>query len=233
VFANLDSAPLAAAVRGMPQRVIGYGLSPDAAVRPKRLEPLGEQGTRLEVEGFPPCRLALVGRHLAVNALAAFAVARELGLDPTRTVHALESYRPLQGRMEVRHDGGATLLVDYYNANPDSMKAALDVLATWPDARRRIAVLGDMLELGAGAAALHREVGAAVRDAELWAVGHHAADLVEGARSAGATATLMPDKPAAARALREALAPGVVVLLKASRGMALEHVLEGIGGEDA
>jgi UDP-N-acetylmuramoyl-tripeptide--D-alanyl-D-alanine ligase len=134
--------------------------------------------------------------------------------------------------MEIRHDGGATLLVDCYNANPDATRAALDTLASWPGATRRVAVLGDMLELGAAAPALHRETAAAARGAELWLVGAHAGDYADGARVAGVPARVFGSKAEVRDALAGALAPGVVVLVKASRGAALEDVLppRGEGG---
>jgi len=228
VFAGADSPELLAALAGVPARVVRYGFAPDAEVRPRAFQDLGPDGSRLEVEGFPPIHLRLVGRHLAQNALAALAVAREYRLDPEAVVLALEAARPGEGRMEVRRARGATLLVDCYNANPDSTRAALATLASWP-AERRLAVLGDMLELGPDAARLHEETGAAVRDAELWVVGDHAADTAAGAARAGARVQVYPDKPALAAALAAALRPGVVVLLKASRGAALEDVLPGIG----
>jgi len=127
--------------------------------------------------------------------------------------------------MEVKHMGGAVVLVDCYNANPDSTRAALATLASWPRAKRRIAVLGDMLELGETAASLHRETGAMVKDAELWTVGAHAADYAAGAVSGGIEVRQFADKSAVAVALSQAFAPGVVVLVKASRGAALEDVL--------
>jgi UDP-N-acetylmuramoyl-tripeptide--D-alanyl-D-alanine ligase len=132
--------------------------------------------------------------------------------------------------MEVRHAGGATLLVDCYNANPDSSAAALATLASVP-AERRIAILGDMLELGNEAAKLHRDTGARVRAAELWTVGAHAADYAAGAAGSATAVRRFDSKPAVAAALREALAPGTVVLLKASRGAALEEVLAGLERE--
>ena len=141
---------------------------------------------------------------------------------------ALEALRPLGGRMEVRRAAGAVLLVDCYNANPDSTAAALETLAAWPGATRRIAVLGDMLELGSTAGRLHRETGRKVAGAELWTVGAHAGEYAAGARRAGVEARVFPGKPELAKALRGVLAPGVVVLLKASRGAALEEVLEGL-----
>jgi UDP-N-acetylmuramoyl-tripeptide--D-alanyl-D-alanine ligase len=203
-------------------------LARDAAVHPEALEDLGDEGSRFTVAGFPPVNLQLIGLHQVANALAALAVARELKLDPAASVAALAAHRPLKGRMEIRRAGGATLLVDYYNANPDSMLAALATLAGWPRARRRIAVLGDMRELGDTAARLHREVGEAVRNAELWVVGEHAADYAAGGAQAGVAVRRFPDKAAVAAALREQLEPGTVVLLKASRGAALEDVLAGL-----
>src|SRR5262249_7463351 len=152
-------------------------------------------------------------------------VARELRLDGAAVARALESYRPSKGRMEIRRLRGATLLVDCYNANPESTRAAIETLEGWPAATRRIAILGDMLELGEAAPRLHRETAAAARDAELWLVGVHANDAAAGARS-GATVRVFGDLAGVREALRDALAPGVVVLLKASRGVALERVLD-------
>jgi UDP-N-acetylmuramoyl-tripeptide--D-alanyl-D-alanine ligase len=228
VFAGADSPLLLAALKGSHARVVSYGLAPDAAVRPRRIEERGPEGSRFEVEGFPPVHLKLVGQHQVANALAALAVAREYRIDPAQAVAALEAVHPGKGRMEVRTVRGATLLLDFYNANPDSMRAGLEALARFTPARRRIAVLGDMLELGPDAPALHRESGAAVRGAELWVVGRHAEDYAAGAQPAGIEARIFPDKAALGRALAGVLAPGTVVLLKASRGSALEDVLAAV-----
>ncbi len=231
LFVGADSPRLVAVLQGVRARVITYGLARTAQVRPLAVEDRGPAGSRIEVAGFPPLALALVGRHQVLNALAAFAVARELRLDPAAVVEALARVRPAAGRMEVRRLRGATVIVDCYNANPDSTRAALATLAAWPEARRRIAVLGDMLELGRRAPALHRQTGAAVRAAELWAVGAHARDYAAGARAAGVRTRVFADKPAAAAALRAALREGVVVLVKASHGSALEEILAGLEGE--
>ncbi len=231
LFAGADSPPLLAALAGVRARLVTYGLARSADVRPERVTDLGPAGSRIEVAGFPPLALRLVGAHQVPNALAALAVARESGLDPAAVVEALAAVRGLRGRMEVREARGGTVLVDCYNANPDSARAALAALAGWPGARRRIAVLGDMLELGPRAATLHREVGAQVRDMELWVVGAHAADYASGARRGGVAARVFDGKSALAAALQAELGPGVVVLLKASRGVALEDVLAGAGEE--
>ena len=123
------------------------------------------------------------------------------------------------------------LLVDCYNANPESAAAALETLATWPGASRRIALLGDMLELGSTAPELHRSTGARARAAEVWALGEHARDYAAGAEEARVPVRVFADVAEAGAAFREALAPGVVVLLKASRGARLERVLEGLETE--
>jgi UDP-N-acetylmuramoyl-tripeptide--D-alanyl-D-alanine ligase len=232
LFVGADSPRLLGALKGASARLITYGIGAGADVRPRAVEDLGPEGSRIEVEGFPPLLLRLVGRHQISNALAALAVARELRLDPQAVVEALERHRAGKGRMEVKRARGATLLVDCYNANPESTRAALETLARWPQATRRIAVLGDMLELGPAAGALHRETGAAVSGAELWAVGAFAEDLAAGARAAGAEARVFPDIASLAAALAAALAPGVVALLKASRGAALERALEGLELEE-
>ena len=230
VFAAADSPRLLEALRPLGRRVVTYGLAREADVHPRSWELLGEEGARLDVEGFPEIRLQLVGRHNLSNALAAVAVAREYRLDPATVADALARVRNLSQRMEVRHARGATLLVDCYNSNPDSARAALETLTQWPKAARKIAVLGDMLELGPRAAALHEDVGAAAAGAELWLVGEHARDYARGAERAGAPARIFPGKPVVAAALTPALAAGVVALLKASRGVALEDVLQGLEG---
>jgi len=232
LFAGADSPALRAALQDVRCRVVTYGLARDADVRPERIEDLGPEGSRFEVEGFPPVHLRLIGRHQVANALAALAVSREHGLDPAAVKDALESARAGKGRMELRQAGAATVLVDCYNANPDATAAALDTLARWPGAKARLAILGDMLELGEKSEALHRDTGARVKDAELWSVGRFAGAYVEGARASGITARAFDGKAELREALRARLAPGLVVLVKASRGVALEDVLEGLTGEE-
>lgn len=231
-FLGADFPALLAAGRDLACRVVTYGLARRAQLRPSRVEPLGAGGSRVTVEGFPPFTLALPGRHQVANALAALAVARAFGVDPAAAAGALETVAPPPGRMEVRRARGATLLVDCYNANPESVAAALATLAAMPGAARRIAVLGDMLELGPRAAALHRATGARVRGAEVWTTGAFAAQWAAGARRAGAAVRVFDDVPALRAALHAALAEGVVVLIKGSRGAALERVLEGLGTGD-
>jgi UDP-N-acetylmuramoyl-tripeptide--D-alanyl-D-alanine ligase len=173
-----------------------------------------------------------VGRHHVANALAAIAVAREHALDPAAVAAALGTLESAAGRMELRTLRGATLIADCYNANPDSVRAALDTLATWPATTQRIAVLGDMLELGSEASALHREIGAAIRDPSCGPPAP-SPPTTPRARGAAGSRRAFPDKPELAAALWDRLAAGVTVLLKGSRGAALEDVLSALAARDA
>ena len=225
-FAGADSPRLLVALRPFACRKVTYGFARGADLRPVRFEALGESGSQLAVAGFPDFVLPLPGRHQVANALGALAVAREFGVDPARAVAALADARPGRARMEIRHARGATLLLDYYNANPESTERALETLSDWPGASRRIAALGDMLELGAEASRLHAETArAAGPNVELWTTGEHAQDWARGTKNA----RRFESREALREALHEALAPGVVVLIKASRGARFETLLEGLG----
>jgi UDP-N-acetylmuramoyl-tripeptide--D-alanyl-D-alanine ligase len=229
VFAGADSPRLLAALRGVTARLVTYGLAESADVRPRMLEPLGEEGTRITVEGFPTFVLPRPGTHLVLNALGALAVARAFGVDPAAAVQALATAKPEKARMEIRHARGATLIVDCYNANPESTAAALGTLEIWPGATRRIAALGDMLELGEEAPRLHAETAAhAGATTEIWAAGAFADDWVRGASQAKRPARAFATREDLRHALQAALAPGVVALVKASRGARFETLLEGL-----
>ncbi|MEP7029050.1 MAG: UDP-N-acetylmuramoyl-tripeptide--D-alanyl-D-alanine ligase [Candidatus Eisenbacteria bacterium] len=106
------------------------------------IELLGAEGMRFRVAGFPPLTVPVPGRHSVSNALAAIAVARQLGLTPEECAEGLAAMAHPAGRMEVVRWGGVSVLLDHYNANPGSMDAGLDALESWPGARRRYAALG-------------------------------------------------------------------------------------------
>ncbi|NGO74706.1 UDP-N-acetylmuramoyl-tripeptide--D-alanyl-D-alanine ligase [Streptomyces sp. YC504] len=170
-----------------------------------------------------PLTLPLVGAHQALNASAAAAVGLAAGIPLAAAATALATASLSRWRMELRQLAcGATLLNDSYNANPDSTRAALDALAAI-DGGRRIAVLGDMLELGADSASEHRAIGeyAASRADVVAVIGERARPIADGA---GERAVVLADNDAAVDWLRGRLAAKDVVLVKASRGARLDEV---------
>jgi UDP-N-acetylmuramoyl-tripeptide--D-alanyl-D-alanine ligase len=182
-------------------------------------------------------QLQVTGRHQVANAVAAAAAALALGLDIDQVAAALGAAAPRsRWRMEL-HDrsDGVTVINDSYNANPDSMRAALTTLAELGGTGRHTwAVLGDMLELGDAAAEEHAALGrfaAEVGVEHLIAVGEHASRVVDAALAAGLGATraiAVADKQEAVAVVTAGLAPRDVVLVKASRGLALDTVADDI-----
>lgn len=168
-------------------------------------------------------RLPFVGAHWTLNAAAAVAAGLAAGVPLEQAATALNTASISKWRMELRAlDSGATLLDDSYNANPESTRAGLDALASI-DAERRIAVLGEMLELGEASHDAHHEIGtyAATRADLVITIGRAAAVIAEGA---GERVVALPDNAAAIAWLRSHVASGDVVLVKASRGARLDQV---------
>ena len=176
-----------------------------------------------------PVDLALEGEHFVSDALAAVAVGLKLGVTPERIAEALGSFRNMAGRQEIFRAGEFTIIKDCYNAGPESMAAALNVLAGRKG--RKIAVLGDMLELGNSARAEHYKLGriTAQKADLLFAYGPHAQVVTEGAIIGGMdkeTVAAFDDHEALALALKAAAKPGDILLFKGSRGMHMEISLE-------
>ena len=184
-------------------------------------------------------RLPVVNRVMINNALFAAAVGRECGLTINEIARGLEAVRLPGARMQVVHAHGVWIINDAYNANPDSMKAALVALKEFPGANRRLAVLGSMGELGQHAPELHRSTGefAAQQGVEfLIAVGPHAEAYAKGALAAGLShsqVVLALDAEEATALLRPQLREGDAVLVKGSHFMGLERLVAAISEEDA
>ena len=176
-------------------------------------------------------RVNLLGRHQVLNALLAIGVGVELGLNPEEIRKGLRECQPPKMRLQVWDWNGVTMLDDAYNANADSMLVALQTLHDLPCSGRRVAVLGDMAELGAETEPAHVEVGR--RTAELGinyliAVGR-LAGITAAARDAGLTdAVDVPEVGSATAVLRAMVRPGDTVLLKASRSTRLEQLGEAL-----
>lgn len=210
-----------------------YGLdNPYADVRVSRLEMDASGGSHFTLEDGSEGTLALLGRHNVRNALAAIAVGDELQVPRDTALAALAALRPAKHRLEVIRAGGLSVLDDAYNANPASMKEALALLGSLETGGNRRAVLGDMLELGPGSEALHEEVGRVVPPgAWLYVVGSFAAATERGARAAGVSGERIrrfQDVEAMAAAVLAESKPGDLVLVKASRGMRLERVVQAL-----
>jgi len=224
---------LAARPEGLPVRT--FGRDPDSEVRIISSRPSGLGRMVLELDGFPPIPLSAAGAGNAENAAAAAAAALSLGLTPEEIARGLATFRPLPGRLSVRERAGIVFIEDHYNANPDSFRVALEVLLSAPARGRRIAVVGEMLELGDHAEAAHEEVGRAAAGADaIVAVGSRAGRVAAGARAAGRPAVAVfteADNAAAARVLRRLARAGDVVLVKGSRGARLEEVIDSFGEE--
>ena len=228
---NADDPAVRAMAEVTAARVVLVGEADDAAVRATEviLDAAGRPRFTLTTPtGSAEVALGLVGRHHVANSLAVVAVALELGLALGDVVAALAAARPVsRWRMEVsERSDGVTLVNDAYNANPDSMRAALEALERMGEGRRTWAVLGTMLELGAESDALHAQVGAEVVARgvdELVVVGDAARPLADGARAAtgGTRVRIVADADAAEALLRAELRRGDVVLFKSSRDAGL------------
>jgi UDP-N-acetylmuramoyl-tripeptide--D-alanyl-D-alanine ligase len=216
-------------------RVITFGRSPRADVRVTGDVGDGPDGLAFTVEARgqrAPVTAGFAGRHNVNNALAALAVGVALDLGLTDAARALGQARPMKGRCVWRDVGDVRILDDTYNANPASVHAALETIAAHRGSRRVVVVLGDMLELGEGADEAHREIGGAVAAlgaVEFVALGQHGRLTVEAARRAGLAeachTTTFEDT--VAHVLKR-VAPGDLVLVKGSRGMRMERVVDAL-----
>lgn len=175
--------------------------------------------------------LPLIGGHMVENALLATAVGLRQGLSPEEVAEGLSSVELAGGRLQRKVVAGLTVIDDTYNANPDSMKAALATLGGLDCAGRRIAVLGRMAELGGHAAAAHREIGEAAARAGISlvvTVGDEASLIAEAFAGQRGRAHAFSNHADAARWLREEATPDDIVLLKGSRSSRMERVIEAL-----
>ena len=228
---NPWTEPIAARARATVVRV-GLGAANDWRATDVRLE---KEGLAFRVLAPKPefsrdYRIGLVGRHQVVNSLFAIALGCELGLKPEPVARGLAECKPAKMRLQLSEVNGVRVLDDTYNANADSMAAALVTLRELPCKGRKIAVLGDMAELGAQSDAAHEEVGRRAAElgvGQLFAVGRSAALLARGARSGGLNRVFeFPDVESAAQAVKRFLKSGDLLLIKASRATGLERVTE-------
>jgi UDP-N-acetylmuramoyl-tripeptide--D-alanyl-D-alanine ligase len=239
IVANADDPEVTRIARRHGARVVWYGLGSDAEVRARDLapEPDGGVGSRFVLEAgdqSAEVRLPLHGLYNVENCLAAAAAAWALGLSLAEIAAAVRGARPASMRGVVhRAPGGFLLIDDSYNSNPDAVDKALASAAALPG-ERRVAVLGDMLELGPEGPRFHREAGeraARLGFSPVVAVGELSRELAAGARSAGGEAVWLSDAAAAAEWAAGEIHGGDVVLVKGSRGVKLDRVVRRLLGE--
>jgi UDP-N-acetylmuramoyl-tripeptide--D-alanyl-D-alanine ligase len=191
-------------------------------------------GTRFRLNGSKtrPIYIPMIGRHSATNALAALAVARRMGVPEDQAIADLAESTGPDMRMQRYEVGKMTVINDAYNANPNSMRAALETIAGLPAPGRRVAILGDMRELGAATERYHRELGECVANCKfdlLLCVGESAKLYAEGAKHKGMSPDAIvhyADAKKVARDVAKRLQATDLVLLKASRGIRLEEVAQ-------
>jgi len=182
-----------------------------------------------------PVAMELEGEHFVTDAMAAVTVGLKLAVPAEKIAQSLAAFQTMSGRQEIFQKKGLTIIRDCYNAGPESMAAALSVLGNRPG--RKIAVLGDMLELGDAAWAEHYRIGriAAEKADMVFAYGPMAERILSGTITGGMPETMgraFTDKDELIQALKWAVKPGDVLLFKASRGIHLEQVLEGFLKEE-
>lgn len=215
-------------------RVLSFGFGAEADVRAANIvQENGHTDLTLSAAGSTATvRLRTVGLHNVSNALAAAAAGVAAGMSLDAVKAGLEGFAPVSMRSEIKNVKGRTVLADCYNANPASMEAALKTVAGMASAGQRVAVLGDMLELGGSSAEAHRAIGATAARLgieRLITVGTLAGNIAAGAADAGMSRDRVHQTLShaeAAQLLRDLTRQGDAVLVKGSRGMKMEKVLE-------
>lgn len=229
---NADNDLLPAAQVPSRLRAVWFGIeAEDADVRATDIT-AGANGTAFRIVdreyGSFAASIPTVGLHTVYDALAAYAAATRMGLDAARCAEALANYQTTGMRQHIVEHGGVTFIEDCYNASPDSMRAALSVLKELPNPRK-IALLGDMLELGTASEEGHRSTGAWVADAgadQLIAYGPCSAAMAEAAKAHGVATVHCQTAAEVLQYLRQFVRPGDAVLAKASHAMGLEQLLQ-------
>jgi len=234
---NADDPRVAEFGAHAPGRVLTYGVEREAFFRAEQIEDRGALGTEFDYvspEGRVRIELPLPGRHVISNALAALAAASVWGIGAAEAQAVMRTLRPPAMRGELlRFSNGAALINDSYNSSPAALQAMTQLLVATPGFRRRILAAGEMRELGESSAALHREAGrfAASTGKIDWIIGvaGDAAQIVEGAVAAGfdpARTKFFESSEEAAVYVPALLAPSDLLLIKGSRGVQMEKIVD-------
>jgi len=234
---NADDPRVAAMGGRCRGRVVTVGTAASADLRIEDVIQT-DRGVHFTLGGSAGFEVPVLGRHQALLAALAAAAVREVGVALEDSARALRAFQPPPMRLALVETGTATVLNDAYNANPESMRVALDLLALWPD-RRKVFFCGDMLELGAESRAAHEALGRAVVEAgvdRLVCVGPESRATAEAAKRAGLGAeavTWVAEAAEAAALATRIVDDGDVVLVKGSRAVDMEQVAEVLAGRMA
>ena len=226
---NADDCVIAGEAMRTKGRLLGFGWTREGHFSGEGLV-LDQEGCGHFSLQYTSFQIRVPGRHNAHNALAAASVASVCGISTVAAATVLADFEPVAMRSEILRKAGFRVINDCYNANPGSVRAALDLMGEMSAEGRRIAVLGDMLELGCQAPMLHAEIGryAAERANIVLATGPLSVNTVRGAHEAGMNsgrAEHFADRDSLTRQLKSLVRSGDIVLVKASRGMALEQIV--------
>ena len=217
-------------------RTVSYGLEENADYQAYNIRSKGEKGIdfNIKLDGNEyTVHVPAPGVHNVYNALAALAAGRELQIPAELLIDGIARYSPGKMRLNIIKSDGLTIINDAYNASPQSVKAAIDVLKEI-EAERRIAVLGDMLELGEWSMSAHRETGAYVAGSNtdlIITVGQAAAYIAEGALETGfpgSGTVVLSNNDEAIRYLKDIIRKGDAILVKGSRGMMMEEIVNAL-----
>lgn len=242
---NYDDKMVRSLARKMHQDQISYGRHSKAMVRATHVKNMGEKGMAFTLHiGNERVRLQIgvMGEHNVSNSLAAAAIAHASGLEISRIVVGLEKFKAVDKRMQIINIGGLKVINDCYNANPASMMAAFDAVQAMRGEHKTIAVLGDMLELGDASEKAHRRLGEMVACKGfdyLLVYGEYSKIVAQGAMDASMTLRQvhrLPDKESILQTIFECMeeksfGKGDYFLVKGSRGMCMEKIVEGLQRE--
>jgi UDP-N-acetylmuramoyl-tripeptide--D-alanyl-D-alanine ligase len=238
VILNADD-PFSKAIAARSRAKVVFAGTTDGTVRAAEIRQSADGSEFTILEGAHRCRaqLPVPGLHMVQNALLAVAAGRAFGLSIEECAAGLATAPLTKARLQIKQVGGVDFLDDSYNANPDSMKAALRTLVELDTEGKRVAVLGEMRELGAESEQGHREVGetaAALRIDQLITIGDTAQGIAQGARAAGLkNVSSVSSTREAADLLGELAVPGDLVLIKGSRAAKTEEVIEQFGSRNS
>jgi UDP-N-acetylmuramoyl-tripeptide--D-alanyl-D-alanine ligase len=236
---NADDPRVAAFGAFAPGRVLTYGIDQPAFFTAQAIEDRGALGSEFDYvspEGRVRLELSLPGRHVIANALAALAAASvwDIGAAEAQTVLSTMQAPSMRGEL-LRFSNGAALINDSYNSSPAALHAMTALLAATPGFRRRILAAGEMRELGTTSADLHREAGAAAAKSGKvdWIIGvaGDASQIIEGAVAAGfdrPKTTFFASSDEAGTFVRQFFQPGDLLLVKGSRGVKMERIVEAL-----